>query len=341
MSKINLVGITKSFDAKLVLDNLALCVDNGSLVALLGPSGSGKSTLLKLIAGLEMPSAGQVFFDDSDVTLLPTRQRQAIIVFQDHSLFPHLTVRENVAFGLRARRESRAVIDKKVSEILEAVRLPQRGNSLPHELSGGEKQRIALARACVLQPRVLLLDEPFSNLDVNLRLSMREFVVALQRELKLTCVLVTHDKEEAFAMAERVAVLLDGRLEQLDTPENLYARPGSRKVAAFLGECNFLPGTIRDGNFVCALGTFPSKQSTGYGGQATGMLRYEHVDLVRDTGLTNGRITGRVFAGRQTTYSVELSDGTLLTAATCRETFAVGDKVFVTCAESAMQVYVD
>ncbi|MBS3986059.1 MAG: ABC transporter ATP-binding protein [Selenomonadales bacterium] len=341
MSKINLVGITKSYDAKLVLDNLALCIDNGSLVALLGPSGSGKSTLLKLIAGLEMPSAGQVLFDDCDVTLLPARHRQAVIVFQDHCLFPHLTVKENVAFGLRARGESRGVIDKKVGEILEVVRLPQRRNSLPHELSGGEKQRIALARACVLQPRVLLLDEPFSNLDVNLRLSMREFVVALQRELKLTCVLVTHDKEEAFAMAERVAVLLDGRLEQVDTPESLYARPISRKVATFLGDCNFLPGTILDGKFVCTLGAFPNKHSTGNGRRAIGMLRYEHVDLARGTCPTNGRITGRVFAGRQTTYSVELADGTMLTAATCKEFFAVGDGVFVTCAERAMQVYVD
>lgn len=338
MARVTLLGVTMTFDAKQILDRLDLDIKNGELVALLGPSGSGKTTLLKLIAGLLSPSAGQVLFDGVDVTTVPARKRQAIIVFQDHCLFPHMTVRENIAFGLRARSESRLAIDKKVSHILQVVQLPERGGSYPHELSGGEKQRIALARACVLEPRVLLLDEPFSNLDVNLRISMREFVVALQRELKLTCVLVTHDKEEAFAMAERVAVLLDGRLEQVDTAENLYAKPANRKVAAFLGECNFLPGKILAGRFHCCLGAFPVDLPDS--DHATGMLRYEHLEVRRSGGEVRGRIVGRAFAGRHTTYRIELDSGAVLTAAACQELYSVGDAVSVACAERDMNVYI-
>ncbi|MBT9133974.1 MAG: Spermidine/putrescine import ATP-binding protein PotA [Firmicutes bacterium] len=336
MARITLVGVAKAFNDKQILDRLDLDIENGELLALLGPSGSGKTTLLKLIAGLDTPSAGRIKFDGSDVTLVSTRHRQAIIVFQDHCLFPHLTVKENIAFGLRARNEPRATIDRKVGEILEVVQLPGRQNSLPHALSGGEKQRIALARACVLKPRVLLLDEPFSNLDVNLRLSMREFVVSLQRVLKLTCVLVTHDKEEAFVMAERVAVLLDGRLEQVDTPENLYDRPKNKKVAEFLGEANFFPGVVADGVFTCALGSFATPwQDTR---QAVGMVRYDNVQLGRHTGNTLGKIKDKVFAGRYTFYKVALAAGGELMAS-CKESFTLGDAVYVSCADHAMQVY--
>lgn len=337
MAGITLAGVTKSFDERPILDRLDLSIQDGELVALLGPSGSGKTTLLKLIAGLQRPSAGQVLFDGRDVTAVPARKRQAIIVFQDHCLFPHMTVSENIAFGLRARNESRVVIAKKVSDILEVVQLPTRCSSYPHELSGGEKQRIALARACVLEPKVLLLDEPFSNLDITLRLSMREFVIALQRELRLTCVLVTHDKEEAFAMAKRVAVLLDGRLEQVDTPEHLYVWPRSRKVAAFLGDCNFLPGKVAGGIFYCALGAFPVQFPDAE--RATGMVRNEHVELVRSGGHLRGRVLDRVFAGRYTTYSVVLKDGTTLSATACKEPLAVGEEVSVAKSEGPMQVW--
>jgi ABC-type Fe3+/spermidine/putrescine transport system ATPase subunit len=339
MASIALVGVTKTFGHKIVLDNLSLDIQDGEFVALLGPSGSGKTTLLKIIAGLEPPSAGRVLFGSVDVTSVPSRRRGAIIVPQDHCLFPHMTVYDNVSFGLRARGESRQAVMRKVRDILNVIQLPDKETRYPHELSGGEKQRVALARACVVEPSVLLLDEPFSNLDTSLRLSMREFVVQLQRRLKFTCILVTHDKEEALVMSQRVAVLLDSRVEQVDTPEMLYSHPRNRKVAAFLGECNFIPGAILGGLFHCSLGSFPIPMPDA--AKATGMWRYNHIFLSDSDGKIKGSVVDKTFAGRSTSYKVELTDGTMLTATSSNGAVTVGDIVSVFADEQAFCVYLE
>ena len=337
MASIALLGVTKAFGNKPTLDNITLDIKEGEFVALLGPSGSGKTTLLKIVAGLLPPNAGRVLFNQVDVTAVPSRLRQAIIVFQDHSLFPHMNVFENVSFGLRARGMSKRMTGPMVREILSLVQLPDKAQSYPHELSGGERQRVALARACVLEPSVLLLDEPFSNLDTTLRLTMREFVVSLQRKLKFTCILVTHDKTEAFIMAERVAVLLDSRIEQVASPEQLYSRPESRKVAAFLGECNFVAGKVCSGVFHCVLGAFPT--TTPDTDSAVGMWRYDHLALSPSAGHARGFVADRVFAGRIIEYKVVLADGTQLTVAGGSDAASVGDHVFVRADALRLHVY--
>jgi len=337
MAGIALIGVTKFFQGRLTLSQISLEVQNGEFMALLGPSGSGKTTLLKIIAGLEVPSAGRVYINGVDVTMVPTERRQAIIVFQDHSLFPHLNVYENVSFGLRARGASRQTVGEKVAAMLDIIQLPDKAQSYPHELSGGERQRVALARACVLEPSVLLLDEPFSNLDINLRLNMREFVSALHSRLKFTCILVTHDKEEAFLMSNRVAVLLDNSLEQVATPEDLYGSPQSLQVATFLGERNLFPGSVQGGYFHSELGHFPCDLPDMVSAVAT--CRFDQVLLSSTVGDIEGRIIQRAFAGRSTTYKIALKQGAIVTAVCGQQQFVVGDVVRVEVDSRYLLIY--
>jgi len=337
MAGISVIGVTKFFQDKPTLTKITLEVQNGEFMALLGPSGSGKTTLLKIIAGLEVPSAGRVYINGVDVTAVPTERRQAIIVFQDHSLFPHMNVYENISFGLRARGESRQTVAEKVSAMLDIIQLPDKAQSYPQELSGGEKQRVALARACVLEPSVLLLDEPFSNLDINLRHSMREFVSELHNRLKFTCILVTHDKEEAFLMSNRVAVLLDNSLEQVATPEYLYRSPQSLQVATFLGERNLFPGVVQGGYFRSVLGSIPCDLPDTASAVAT--CRFDQVLLSRTVGELEGRIIQKAFAGRSTTYKIELAQGTVVTAVCGQQQFAVGDVVRVGVNSGDLLIY--
>jgi len=337
MTGISLVDVTKHFQGKPTLAHISLEVINGEFMVLLGPSGSGKSTLLKIIAGLELPTTGRVYINGVDVTFLPSQSRQAIIVFQDHSLFPHMTVSENVSFGLRARGESRQLVTEKVRAMLDIIQLPDRAHSFPHELSGGEKQRVALARACVLEPSVLLLDEPFSNLDVNLRLSMREFVSALHSRLKFTCILVTHDKEEAFLMSQRVAVLLDNRLLQVATPEKLYEGPQSLRVASFLGERNIFPGRVQGGYFHSMLGAIPCNRPDQE--SVVGTCRFDQVSLSSTEGEVPGRIVQKAFAGRFTTYKIELAQGMIVTAVGSEQQYLAGDTVHLSVEGRAVLIY--
>jgi len=248
---IELAGVAKRYGSYVALDGIDLDVATGELVALLGPSGSGKTSLLRIIAGLEMPDAGTVAFHGEDATSRHARDRRVGFVFQHYALFGHLTIFENVAFGLRVRPRAQrlpdAAISKRVLDLLELVQLAGLADRHPHQLSGGQRQRIALARALAVEPRVLLLDEPFGALDARVRQELRRWLRRLHDDVHVTSVFVTHDQEEALEVADRVVVMNHGRIEQIGTPEDVYERPATPFVLEFLGHVNRLPAPDRDG----------------------------------------------------------------------------------------------
>lgn len=246
MVPIAIRNVVKSFGRVRALDDVSLEIERGELFFLLGPSGCGKTTLLRSIAGFYTPDSGSIHFGDRDVTHVPPQKRNTGMMFQNYALWPHMTVEANVAFGLKVRRVPRAERNRRVAEALAMVRMGEYARRKPNQLSGGQQQRVALARAMVIRPQCLLLDEPLSNLDAKLRLEMRSEIRRLCKEFHLTGVYVTHDQKEALSMADRMAVMFQGRVAQLGAPEELYCRPVSAEVADFLGETNFLEGTALD-----------------------------------------------------------------------------------------------
>ncbi|HCJ6323162.1 MULTISPECIES: spermidine/putrescine ABC transporter ATP-binding protein PotA [Citrobacter] len=239
-----LSGISKSFDGKEVISQLDLTISNGEFLTLLGPSGCGKTTVLRLIAGLESVDSGQIMLDNQDITHVPAENRYVNTVFQSYALFPHMTVFENVAFGLRMQKTPAAEIAPRVTEALRMVQLEEFAQRKPHQLSGGQQQRVAIARAVVNKPRLLLLDESLSALDYKLRKQMQNELKALQRKLGITFVFVTHDQEEALTMSDRIVVMRDGRIEQDGTPREIYEEPKNLFVAGFIGEINMFNATV-------------------------------------------------------------------------------------------------
>ncbi|MBF9073306.1 ABC transporter ATP-binding protein [Streptacidiphilus fuscans] len=312
---VRFVGLRRTFGATTALDGLDLTVNPGELVALLGPSGCGKTTALRMLAGFETPDSGQVLVDGEDVTRIPAHRRDAGMVFQSYSLFPHLNARDNVAFGLKMRKVGAAERRKRADELLELVGLPTHGDRYPHQLSGGQQQRIALARALALRPRVLLLDEPLSALDAKVRENLREEIRRLQQELGITTLFVTHDQEEALSMADRVAVMHAGRLEQCDTPAELYARPATAFVAEFVGTMNRIPGVVdADGKTVELLGQrLPVEAGGEVRGDADVLIRPENV-VVTAGGGQGAIITASMFLGASTRLTIQLPDGTSVKA---------------------------
>src|SRR6059036_3984546 len=252
MSAIALTGLTKRFGSVVAVDDLNLDVHNGELVALLGPSGCGKTTTLRLIAGFELPDAGEIDFDDRRVTELQPERRNIGMVFQNYALFPHMTVAENVAFGLEMRKAAAPTIRSRVATTLAKVQLTGLEGRYPRQLSGGQQQRAALARALVVVPDVLLLDEPLANLDAKLREEMRFYVRSLQQEVGITTIYVTHDQAEAMVIADRIAVMFNGRIHQLAPPHEIYHHPQTWRVAEFIGLTNFIDGRIvgQDGDLL-------------------------------------------------------------------------------------------
>src|SRR5476649_2048476 len=262
-------NVTKKFGDFTALDNVSLKVESGELVALLGPSGSGKTTLLRTIAGLEFPDPGnaQVLFYGEDVTSIPASERKAGFAFQHYALFRHLSVFENIAFGLRVRPKStrppEAEIRSKVERLLKLIQLEPQAKRFPTQLSGGQRQRVALARALAVEPKVLLLDEPFGALDAKVRKELRRWLRQLHDEIHITTLFVTHDQEEALEVADRVAILRDGRIEQIGTPEEIYDRPASPFVYDFLGNVNLFSGRMKDGAVVIGDTEFATPDTAG------------------------------------------------------------------------------
>ena len=250
MTDLSLVNLTKVYGSGVTaVTDLTFTVTAGELLVLLGPSGGGKTTTLRLIAGLLTPTRGDLLFNGRSILSVPPEKRETIMVFQEHQLFPFMSVGDNVAFGLRMRRLDRPTIRRRVLEALTAVHLPDFASRWPDQLSGGQRQRVALARALVVRPKVLLLDEPLSNLDRELRQELREMIRTLQREAGITTLFVTHDQAEAMAIADRVALMLDGRIRQVGPPRDFYEKPADEQVARFLGGANFLRG-VKQGHLV-------------------------------------------------------------------------------------------
>jgi putative spermidine/putrescine transport system ATP-binding protein len=255
MTEVRVEGLCKSFADATALDDVSLTFPEGSFFGLLGPSGSGKTTLLRAIAGFVTPDRGRVFFDGDPVEAMPVEAREIGMVFQNYALFPNMTVSQNIAFGLAVRKVPAAEQTRRVAEALDLVQLGALGQRKPHELSGGQRQRVAMARAIVTKPRVLLLDEPLSALDKSLRVDMQIELKRIQREVGITTIFVTHDQEEALTLSDRVAVMEDGQVIQVDTPAGLYDRPRNRRVAGFVGTMNFFDASVlADGIEIAGLG---------------------------------------------------------------------------------------
>lgn len=313
---IELKGVSKKFGSVLAVEGLSFTMEQGEILALLGPTGCGKTTTLRLIAGLEEPDEGSIIIAGrvvADVSAwAPPEHRKVGMVFQDYALFPHLTVLKNVAFGLKGIKERE--LKERVERILELVGLLELKDRYPHELSGGQQQRVALARALAPGPQVVLLDEPFSNLDADMRAQMRREVQAILRRTNSTAIFVTHDQEEAFIIADRVGVLNQGRLEQLDTPEEVYHRPLTRFVADFVGSADFILGWTTAEGISTELGTFENRQNLPPGLQVEVMVRPEDVEIILDEG-GNGLIVYREFKGSEILYTIRLPSGQLVTSA--------------------------
>ena len=351
--EIELAGVSAVFHHEsrgdiTAVKNLDLTVRPGEFLTLLGPSGCGKTTTLRMIAGFQQPSSGEISFDGADVTHVPANQRDIGFVFQNYALFPHLSVFENVAYGLRVKRRSAAEIDDRVEQGLRQVGLQGLGGRMISELSGGQQQRVALARAIVIQPRVLLFDEPLSNLDAKLRVQMRSEISRLQKELAITTVYVTHDQEEAMAISDRIAIMNEGRIIQIGKAEELYQRPASHFVASFLGNTNLVRGKITAAqagrvtlDVVGHLWTLASDASFRVGQVIDAVVRPEALALDRDGDGLAGTVESRVYLGAKAEYLIRANDQVLLVVQSnpvAGELFEVGQGVSLKLPAAGVQL---
>ena len=326
---IELRGVDKSFEDTRALEGIDLSISNGEFLTLLGPSGCGKTTILRILSGFETPDQGDVSIGGQRMNDVPPERRQVNTVFQNYALFPHMTVRDNVAFGLRMQSCPKGEIEGRVLEALRMVHLEQYADRRPHQLSGGQQQRVAIARAVVNKPLVLLLDEPFSALDYPLRRAMQLEIKRLQRRLGITFVFVTHDQEEAFAMSDRVVVMNQGRIEQIGTPQEIYEEPSNLYVARFVGEINILPARIMsvpgEGIYIADISgrrfTLRTSRSFAAGDRVNVLLRpedirvYAHDDERPEGPYLTGRIEETVYKGATVDISIALDSGETLSVA--------------------------
>ena len=318
-ASIALRDVTKAWGSSVAVDRVTLTIEPGTFATLLGPSGCGKTTILRMIAGLETPTSGQVLIGDDDVTRRPTWERDVGMVFQSYALFPHMTVLDNVAYGLRSEKRPVALAHERAREALATVGLAGFGERFPAELSGGQQQRVALARAIVLEPAVLLFDEPLSNLDARLRREMREEIRALQQRLGVTVVYVTHDQAEALAVSDRIVIMDRGRIAGEGAPRDLYEKPGSEFVARFVGESNIVPAiAVRDGGGATSVEIegfrWPAADG-GTPGPVRCALRPETLAISVDGEGIAGTVTTAAYVGFAWEYRVETSLGRLFVIA--------------------------
>jgi iron(III) transport system ATP-binding protein len=336
-SAILLEGVSKRFGAVAAVRDARLCVERGEVVALLGPSGCGKTTLLRLIAGFEEPDAGTVEVAGAHVagngTWVAPERRKVGMVFQDYALFPHLSVAENVGFGLP--RSERA---RRVPMLLALVGLCGLGERYPHQLSGGQQQRVAVARSLAPAPDLVLLDEPWSNVDPHLRSELRDELASILRPLGVTVVLVTHDREEAFSLADRIALMRDGTVVQEGSPEELYLRPSSRWAAEFVGTGNFLAGRVEAGTVHTPLGHFPANGASGSNGPVEVLVRPELLELAADP-RGPAEVVAREFRGHDVFYRLLLDGVELVSQRPSNEVVALGERVRIRLHEGYVPVF--
>jgi iron(III) transport system ATP-binding protein len=345
---ITIEKLTKRFGTKTVLDRIDLRIAAGELFFLLGPSGCGKTTLLRAVAGLNEPDDGRILAGDRDITHLPPHVRDMGMVFQSYALWPHMTLRENVAFGLEMRSVPKAEAGARVLRALELVKLADRADSKPNELSGGQQQRVALARALVIEPQCLLLDEPLSNLDAKLRLEMRTEIRRICKEAGLTAIYVTHDQKEALSIADRLAILDQGRLLQTGAPQEVYTRPASRFIAQFIGETTFIEGRVRAvRNGLAEVDTAAGAWTAGVVGESFAdgahiwlSVRPEAVQLHTERkdgpNVFAAQLHGTVYLGETAQHQVELAGGVSLKALETRPKLVARDRE-----KAATRIYVD
>lgn len=312
MAKLVLQNIVKKLGGKVVVNNLNLEIASGELICLLGASGCGKTTTLRMIAGFLNPDAGSIFLDETPITSLPPEKRPTAMVFQQYALWPHMSVFQNVAFGLQVRKLSRNAIRQRVQEVLRLVRLEAYERSYPAQLSGGQQQRVALARALVLEPQLLLLDEPLSNLDTQLRVQVREEIREIQRRVGITTIFVTHDQDEALTVSDRVAVMSAGQLEQFAPPDELYRNPATLMVAGFIGTMNLLQGSVEDQVVTVNGNLLPctNLSAPGSSGQVDIAIRPEDVVLNASEGL-QAQVRQRIPRGHYQELVLETPAGTM------------------------------
>lgn len=304
---VSISHLSRSFGSVRALDDVSLEIYANEFFALLGPSGCGKTTLLRSLAGFEIPDSGEIQLGDDDLIPIPPHKRPINLMFQSYALFPHMNVEKNVAYGLERERLPKQEVRQRVAEVLDTVGLSDKAKSRPNLLSGGQKQRVALARAIVKRPRLLLLDEPLSALDKKVRAEMQLELKRLQHEVGITFVVVTHDQEEAMSMADRIAVMRDGRVQQIASPVDLYQTPTNLFVADFIGTSNLFPGTARpSGIEVSGLGTLPSRHhDLPHGARVTLMVRPEDTLLVEQArSVMSGVVTEAVFTGGRSTLAI-------------------------------------
>jgi iron(III) transport system ATP-binding protein len=328
MVSIKLEDITKTFGEVVAVEDVDINIEESELFTLLGPSGCGKTTLLRVIAGFYYPENGRVFFDDDNITKLPPYKRDTGMVFQNYAIWPHMKIFDNVAFGLRVRKIPPKEIKSRVDEVLEMVRLGGFGDRTPFQLSGGQQQRVALARALVIKPKVLLLDEPLSNLDAKLRLEMRHELISIQKQFGTTTVYVTHDQEEALSISDRIAVMEFGHIQQIGTPREIYEEPQNLFVADFIGSCTFLMGTISSTNGgqlamktpfgLELIGQSPKKGAKfALGEKVFAAIRPEDFKVAKppgDVNLIPGKVRSVVFTGRYNDVRADIGGTNLIQA---------------------------
>ncbi len=331
MAFVDLKDICVSYDGKKnILEGLNLQINEGELVSLLGPSGCGKTTTLRVIAGYIDSKSGEFLVDGENYTKVPVHKRNFGIVFQSYALFPHLTVYENVAFGLKMRKLDKETIDKKVMNMLDVCGLKEFKDRLPKQMSGGQRQRVALARALVIEPKLLLLDEPLSNLDAKLRVQMRVEIKRLQKQLGITTIFVTHDQEECFSISDRVAVMNGGVIEQYDTPENIYARPNTEFVARFIGFENFIEVERESKNHYSAQGHLFKVSDDRDAQKAKISIRPDDIEIVESSkgdNCVSGTIQVRTFLGKSYQYAVKCDVGTLIVNGGSNRVYETGDTI--------------
>ena len=332
MTAVSLVDLSKDYGTgNAAVRGLSLEIRSGELVALLGPSGCGKTTTLKMIAGLIRPTSGDIAFDSASVLGTPAERRGAVMVFQNHLLFPYMSVAENVAFGLRMRRVPAAERSRRVAEALGSVHLQGFESRRPADLSGGQQQRVALARALVTKPRLLLLDEPLSNLDAHLRLEMRNLIRNLQRESAITVIFVTHDQQEAVILSDRTALIFDGVLQQFGPPRDFYERPASERVARFFGAENFIPGEKSGDRVATPIGSLRVADARGRDGPVLLAVRPESIEIgSRSPNCVRGIIDSALYTGTGTEIVVNVDSVRIKVHAAAELQPRTGDPIEVT-----------